>query len=350
MQSAQESEQEAASGSDHDIDNQSVNNTHNNWTKNEKNLIEKFQTQMNYRIIPFTPGSGQNTVNVPLKTSPEMRSKIQNGLDHIPYIETKTKPLKFYNLKRHQSSDYKNSPFIRTCKEAIPVKAFYFMRSEERSSPLLLSDAGGHILNLFLYFRPAANDSIKSESDLRRHLIDSFTRIILDYYVKKDELENSNRSQDILNSALGYSSGEHDSYRFKPNESRPLLSNGIKGFNKLKLCFAFLPNKEPLLQTLETFINILTFGGEFKEIDAFAYSFENDTHEAFVIHGRNLNDDDENDMTQLSNLMNRFLYRSTTNSSLNRSNDYPSSNTPICFIPGISTYELVDPPPPSYQK
>ncbi|CCH46073.1 hypothetical protein BN7_5661 [Wickerhamomyces ciferrii] len=317
-------QEEAHGGSDND---NGINKYHHNRTKNEKKLIEKLHKKMNYRIIPLIPAPGQNTINPPLISCPWLRSKIQN-FGYFPFFQFQSKPSKFYNLKRPSQSPNYKSLFVRTSKESIPVKLFYFMRSQERLNPILVKNLNDPMINFNFYFRPAMNNSIKIDSDLRQHLIDSFTQIILDYHMKEDALESS--------------SGQHAGpYRFKPNGPKIIFPKGVKTFNQIKLCLAFQPNKEPLLQTLETFINILDFGGELKEIDAFAYTFENDSHKAFLIHCQHIHDGNE---LSFSNLVNN-LFSTTV-----PSNDCSSTSDPVYFIPGQSTYDLVDPPPPSYQK
>ncbi|CCH44590.1 hypothetical protein BN7_4157 [Wickerhamomyces ciferrii] len=353
MQPVKESEREKhSSGSNN---NNGINNTHNNyWTKSQKKLIDKYQNQMNYRLIPLIPTPEQSTVKMPLITCPDVLSDIEARVS-IPFLDIKPKPSTLRSYPENPWSITSNWKLKSASeKYRMPVKVFPFMFFKERSNPLNLNNLHDHFYSSFFYFRPAINKSIKSDSDLRQYLIDSLTNILLDYYVKKDALETSNKTPNIPAVNADHDPDHHSYYKFRESEE-PILSHKrfLKDYQqKVKLCLAYRPNSQPLVPLLENLINVLTFGGELKEVDGFINFFESETHTAISITRKQITDEKDNiDNMNLKHskfLNEKILYLS--NSTIKFGVEHIYSKAHINFIPGISTYDLVDPPPPSYQE
>ncbi|CCH43995.1 hypothetical protein BN7_3549 [Wickerhamomyces ciferrii] len=240
-------------------------------------------------------------------------------------------------------------------KHRMPIKLFSFMFTKERSNPLKLTSSDDHFLNSFYYFRPAIINSINSDSDLRQFLIDSLTKILLDYCAKKKKLEISNVAQNI---PVNYSDGTSDYkyYGFKANNT-PILSHKsfLKDYKDLKFCLVYKPNREPLVPMLENLINILTFGGDLKEIDGFLNFFESESHTASIITRYQITKHN-NDISDVNSKYSKIFNKGIVDISnyiikINGEEHlFSAAGELINFIPGRSTYDLGNLSPPSYQE
>ncbi|CCH43994.1 hypothetical protein BN7_3548 [Wickerhamomyces ciferrii] len=324
------------------------NKINNNFTEDDKLLIDKYRNQMNYRLIPLIPVLGQPNVKVPLITCPNIVSKIEMEWC-VPIMRIKPKPS---TLKAYPENPWSITSTFKlkssSEKHRMPIKLFSFMFTREKSNTLNLNNIDDHLMNSFYYFRPAINNSIKTDSDLRQYLIDSLTKILLDYCVKKEELEISNTAQNIpLN--VSDATSDYKYYKFRSN-MEPILSHKRfkKDYENLKLCLAYKPNSKPLVPMLENLINILTFGGEFKEIDGFINFFESETHTALTITKTFFSNHNIDVLfPEASKLFNDKILKMSDYTS-NGLEDRVLSTPRIDFIPGKSTYELHNIPPPAY--
>ncbi|CCH43993.1 hypothetical protein BN7_3547 [Wickerhamomyces ciferrii] len=321
-------------------------------TEADRCLIDKYSNQMNYRLIPLIPSLGQPNVKMPMIACSDILSDIETKLC-IQMMSIKPKPSTLRSNPENPWSIASNFELKSSSENhRMPIKVFSFIFSKETSSPLYLSSLINHFSNSFFYFRPAVNDSIKSDSDLRQYLIDSLTKILLDYCVKKDNLETSNRAQTIreVTGNVNDETSGHKYYEFR-STNEPILSHEefMQDFQELKLCLAYKPNSLPFVPMLENLINILSFGGVIKELDGFLNFFESETHTALIIskdHLSNQNTDGVN--SKFSKLFNeRILLMS--NETIN-GEEYKISTGQIYFIPGKLTYQLANSPPPCYQE